>query len=312
MSLAGFGSLHVGGRAAQLSGLPIRISQLTNAGAPTPLDPNGTHWVEAMYAQYFVPQDVRFELPLLMWHGGGLTGACWEGTPDGREGWLHHFVRRGWTTFSCDAVERGRSGFPPVPQVFAEAPVHQPAHWAWERFRIGTSGSRFPVDAYGQFVKQLVPRWTGTDDAILRGYLALLDEVGPCCVLAHSQGGQFAWLAAQARPGLVRALVLVEPSGVGDESQAEHLRPTPVLVVQGDGQQADERSAALRARIDAYLARIRSAGVDVDALDLPAHGITGNSHMMMLDLNSEQIAGLIADWLGARLSPAAPLGVMPA
>jgi hypothetical protein len=31
-----------------------------------------------------------------MWHGGGLTGVTYETTPDGRDGWLNMFIRKGW------------------------------------------------------------------------------------------------------------------------------------------------------------------------------------------------------------------------
>jgi hypothetical protein len=37
------------------------------------------------YAQYFVPQDAR-DTALILWHGIGQPGKCWESTPDGREG----------------------------------------------------------------------------------------------------------------------------------------------------------------------------------------------------------------------------------
>jgi hypothetical protein len=30
---------------------------------------------------------------------------------------------------------------------------------------------------------------------------------------------------------------------------------------------------------------------------LPDRGITGNTHMMMLDKNSDQVAGVVRDWL---------------
>jgi hypothetical protein len=48
-----------------------------------------------------------------IWHGGGLTGVTYETTPDGRPGWLQNFVLNGWTIYNSDAMERGRSGFPP-------------------------------------------------------------------------------------------------------------------------------------------------------------------------------------------------------
>jgi hypothetical protein len=65
--------------------------------------------------QYFLPKNKKGKLPLLMWHGGGLTGVTYESTPDGREGWLNYFIRKGWDTYVSDAVERGRSGFASLP-----------------------------------------------------------------------------------------------------------------------------------------------------------------------------------------------------
>jgi pimeloyl-ACP methyl ester carboxylesterase len=43
--------------------------------------------------------------------------------------------------------------------------------------------------------------------------VALLDRIGPAVLLVHSQSGAFAWPIADARPGLVRAIVAVEPNG---------------------------------------------------------------------------------------------------
>ena len=41
----------------------------------------------------------------------------------------------------------------------------------------------------------------------------LLDLIGPAVVLSHSAGGPPGWLIADARPGLVKALVAMEPLG---------------------------------------------------------------------------------------------------
>ena len=41
----------------------------------------------------------------------------------------------------------------------------------------------------------------------------LLDRIGPAIVLTHSASGPDGWLVADRRPGLVRAIVSIEPMG---------------------------------------------------------------------------------------------------
>ncbi|HEX2829759.1 MAG TPA: hypothetical protein VHP37_25660 [Burkholderiales bacterium] len=88
-------------------------------------------------------------------------------------------------------------------------------------------GSQFPTDAYNQFVKQAVPRWTTTDDAIIAAYTELVDKVCPCVVLVHSQSGLFGFRVAQARPDKVKALIAVGPAAAGEMSRAGVLKNTP-------------------------------------------------------------------------------------
>jgi hypothetical protein len=42
---------------------------------------------------------------------------------------------------------------------------------------------------------------------------------------------------------------------------------------------------------------VRAAGGSVDVINLPAIGIKGNSHMLMMDKNNGQIADVIQKWL---------------
>ena len=46
-----------------------------------------------------------------------------------------------------------------------------------------------------------------------------------------------------------------------------------------------------------YRDALVAAGVKADVFVLPAMGIKGNTHMMMMDRNSDDIARLISDWL---------------
>ncbi len=102
LTLRDMGSFHIGGRLVEISGKPVKEVTFTPGGVPAKVDPNGTYQVEQMYVQYFLPANEKGAYPLLMWHGGGLTGVTYETTPDGREGWLNYFTtnarrRRTWT-----------------------------------------------------------------------------------------------------------------------------------------------------------------------------------------------------------------------
>ncbi|WP_235951346.1 alpha/beta fold hydrolase [Falsiroseomonas algicola] len=312
ITLERFGSFHVGGRLVELSGRPVREYLPTVGGAPLRIDPNGTHVVGQMYARFMVPATQRGTAPMMLWHGAYLTGVTYENTPDGREGWEHFFLRRGWTTYVTDAVERGRSGAAMVPEIYPP-PLHLPTANPWERFRIGDGagshargtvlpGNQFPTDAasYMNFMRQVVARYLETDEDVIAAYIALLERTGPSVVIAHSQGGAFAWQVAQRRPDLFRALVLVEPAGTGVMAEAAKLRAIPQLLVYGDYVDADPRWSVIRTNARRFSAAVREAGGTVEDVDLPSRGIRGNSHMVMMDRNGDEVAGLIQDWLAAQ------------
>ncbi len=295
LALRDMGSFHVGGREVTISGKPVKEVQFTPGGVPAKVDLNGTYLVESMYVQYFLPARPRGAVPLLMWHGGGLTGVTYETTPDGRDGWLNWFVRQGWDVYNSDAVERGRAGWAMYPEIFKSEPLFLPKDEPFGRFRM--KGSQFPVDSYDNFVRQVVPRWTTTDDAIIAAYTALVDKVCPCVILFHSQAGQFGFKVAQARPDKVRALIAVEPAGQGDPKLADRLKGIPTLFVYGDGIEQDSRWPTIRRNGVTFGEAITKAGGKVDVVDLPKAGIRGNSHMLMMDRNNLEVAALIQHWL---------------
>ena len=146
ITLKSMGSFHIGGREITISGKPVKEITFAPGGVPAKIDPNGVYQVEQMYVQYFIPQDQRGTLPLLMWHGGGLSGVTYETTPDGREGWLNYFLRRGWAVYNSDAVERGRSGWAMYPDVFKSEPVFLTKENPFERFRIGAGPGSYNKD----------------------------------------------------------------------------------------------------------------------------------------------------------------------
>jgi pimeloyl-ACP methyl ester carboxylesterase len=307
------GSFHIGGRQVTLDGLPVREIVFTPGAAPFKSDPNGDFEVEQMYVQYVRLANPRAKFPMLLIHGGGLTGVTWETKPDGSPGWQMFFLRQGHDTYLSDAVERGRASWARYPEIYKTEPFFRAKKEAWELFRIGPPDSyrtdaaqrsaypdtKFPVKAFEQFDKQAVPRWSTNDAATQKAYDEYVQKVCPCTIVVHSQGGNFAMTAALNAPDKVKALVLVEPSGAPDPAKAEaaKLKGIPHLFIWGDHVEPGTLWEKIIPNVVRWRDALQAAGAPVEWVDLPKRGIAGNSHMLMMDTNSDEIAGLAQEWL---------------
>ena len=305
------GSFHVGGRTETLVGLPVKEA-VFSAGMPAmKIDPNGEFEVEQMYVQYVKLVQPKGKVPLLLWHGGGLSGVTWESKPDGKPGWQQFFLNAGYDTYVSDAVERGRASWARYPEIFKSEPIFRTKKEAWELFRMGPryepggkhvefEGQQFPVEALDAYMKQGVPRWLTNDVATQKAYDALVQKVCPCIIVVHSQGGNFGFNAALNAPDKVKALVAVEPSGAPDPAKVEaaKVKGVPLLIVWGDFIDKHAVWPKITPNPTKWGEAIKAAGGVVDTFDLPKMGIKGNTHMMMMDRNSDEIAKLVHEWIG--------------
>ena len=167
------GSFHVGGRTETLTGMPSKELVFSPGSPPVKIDPNGEFEVEQMYVQFVKLAQPKAKVPLLLWHGGGLSGVTWETKPDGKPGWQQFFLSAGYDTYVSDAVERGRASWARYPEIFKSEPLFRTKKEAWELFRIGPTyeiggkrvpfeGQQFPIDAFDQFGKQVFPAGSPT------------------------------------------------------------------------------------------------------------------------------------------------------
>ena len=91
LELARDGFIYVGGKTMQVNGREYFYGQ--------------------MYVEIKIPAHQTHPYPIIMVHGGSMSGTNYTGTPDGREGWAQYFVRRGYAVYVVDQPGRGRSGF---------------------------------------------------------------------------------------------------------------------------------------------------------------------------------------------------------
>lgn len=310
------GSFYVGGRSVSLRGLPERPRVRRPDALSEKIDPNGDFETGQIYVQ-FVKLAKPYALPLLLLPGGSVTGVTYETTPDGRAGWQLLFLRRGYSVYIADTAQAGRAPWARFPEINADEPTFRTEQFIWEVFRIGPAGSftasgpqsygdtRFPVSAFREFAKQAAPRFRIPREEERKGYEALLARVCPCVVLAHSAAGPAILDAMLAQPKLVAGVVLIEPSGAPAASVASRGTAVPHLFLWGDhldlsqagGSWAKQYFAAQR-----YHDALRAAGGQSTWSYLPDRGIRGNSHMLMMDNNSADIAELIHQWIRSKVS----------
>jgi pimeloyl-ACP methyl ester carboxylesterase len=158
------------------------------------------------------------------------------------------------------------------------------------------------VVSFDQFTKQGIPRWASNDAITQAAYDEYVEKVCPCVLVVHSQAGNFAFNAALKNPSKIKALVVVEPSGSPDPDKTDlsPLRQVPILWVWGDFISEQPFWVTIQEKQERFRAALQRAGGAGDLINLPAQGIKGNSHMLMMDRNSDQIAGLIQTWLAGK------------
>ena len=307
LSLSAQGSFYVGGQ--------IVTTEAISGGGTSPVP--GIISINHMYVQYQIPHESKYRYPVIMVHGGGHTGKTYETTPDGREGWFTSFARRGFSPHVVDDPNRGRACCEPTNihlvrlglRPFTALPstnVYSKQN-AWTTFRFGPAypetypNSRFPFDAIDQYAPQWVLTYRDAVelDKITAALVALLDKLGPSILMTHSQSGPLGLRAALARPELVKGYVSVEPAGFGIPAgqSAATLAGVPILTVFGDYLEFSPGGTGWLTSARATLAQVNAAGGNGTVLVLPDAGIRGNTHMMMMDDNSEQLAVIIEDWI---------------
>ena len=198
-------------------------------GAPGKEVMDGAEYVEVM-----VPKKIRHPYPIVFFHGAGQTGTDWLQTPDGRPGWAYFFIKQGYTVYMVDYPARGRSSWNPNADGDGAITIRTAPQLEQIWTDIGAQGNwpqakkftQWPGDGpnkgkmgdpvFDDFARTQVQFLEGGKQAQLNldAHIALLEKIGsPVILITHSQGGEFGWQVADARPKLVKAIITAEPGG---------------------------------------------------------------------------------------------------
>jgi pimeloyl-ACP methyl ester carboxylesterase len=202
--------------------------------------------VGQMYVEYRIPQNQKHSSPIIFVHGGGQIGVGWNETPDGREGWAPYFLRRGFPVYVVDQAARGRSTYnsqlgplsDPANSLRAQslfAAIERFMLWPAARFHTQWVGPAVDGDpTFEQFLASQAAAMATADvqeELTAEGLVALVDKIGPSILVPHSQPGSAAWLVADRRPNLLKAIVTIEPGGPPVFRDEPHLAfpPSPTF-----------------------------------------------------------------------------------
>ncbi|MFN2140804.1 MAG: hypothetical protein ACK2U5_10000, partial [Candidatus Promineifilaceae bacterium] len=293
--------------------------------------------IEQAPVHYLIPADRKHEAPVVMLPGHGLTSYIYLSTPDGRDGWAQDFTRQGYAVYVMDQPNYAVSGFDLRPfeavRSGGAAPETLPGmmRWsneaAWRDWGIGLEpgqpfeDTKFPYE----YLDQLLASYTtvissgeggatggqkgkrsggvGKGDRFgsapkTKALTVLLEQIGPAILVVHSAAGAVGTEILQRRPELLKALIMIEPVGCPTDRAGVNalFADVPILVVFGD--HFDVRR--MQGRYEACLETVRlveEAGGRSKMLHLPSLGISGNTHLLMLDRNSREIAARVINWL---------------
>lgn len=288
-----------------------------------------------MFVEWEAPERPTKPFPIVLVHGGGFQGSEWFDTPDGRPGWAQRLVEEGYVVLVVDRPGHGRSPLHtdiigPMGPAFSYEngrkiyfPADGPStHTQWPFSENDDGAMDDFIAGYGPLPADLEASQDMDADRLAR----LLDRIGPAILLTHSASGPSGWLAADRRPGYVVAIVAVEPMGppfadipnIGplkwglaaapltfdphrstfvDVQNADlstlrvpSLKGLPILVMTAEASAFAKASTGI-------VQHLTAAGASAELLHLPDHGIYGNGHGLIYELNSDEALRPAIDWL---------------
>lgn len=268
----------------------------------------------------------RPHLPIVMLHGGFHTGSAYLSAPDGRPGWAPFFARRGHDVFVADWPGHGRSPACPAfadlstrdiaqalgvllgdvgPAIlFAHSAAGSMAWWLADQFPDKVAAVVGIAPGPPSNIQPALP-----DDAHAVNALRF-DTAAGCPVYSEMSKPVYAdldfirtyWANATRFPADSLALyaksVVAESARVLNErfniggaglriDDAARVAGRPILVITGEHDPRHSRD--IDGAVAAYL--------QADFIWLADIGIHGNGHMLMIEDNSDDVAGVIVDWM---------------
>ena len=284
-----------------------------------------------VYFETFAPMAATGKPVVVMVHGGAHSGACYQRTADGRPGWAYRFAERGYRVVVPDWPGTGRSGYIPLAQLDGAtvveglgalirslgAPVILLTHsmsgcYGWRLLELHGDVVDIVVGvapAPPGNIQKTAPVHAETETLIETeafGGRVRVDKTAPVVAsrdfVERKLVGESRYFprdrlddyAGSLRP-IPPKLWLERQNVHGSQisvSDPRKLRGKRIFVITGTEDLDHSREVD-----GAIVAWLEEQGAKADFCFLADRGIVGNGHMLMLEGNSDEIAGIILDWL---------------
>lgn len=294
-----------------------------------PAEQGTVNVLNAMFVHYMLPAEREHQYPVVFVHGGGGQGTDWLETPDGRDGWVDYFVADGWDVYVVDRPGHGRSQ---SNQSCGNGSVGVGNSGITNRLAT-SDGSVWPGGAPTP-TNDAVVFWTASaatapycgNEVAADTISALLDEIGPAIIIAHSAGGGSTFMVPDRNAANVVGIIAFEAAGgqpvapgfggsppaiagwevapplpadfepvdhdgclmQGDQpSRLVNYDGIPVVLVASEmGLSIFGEANAGRKGIECQAAAWRQAGVDASSVFFPDRGLSGGGHFAMAQLDN--------------------------
>jgi pimeloyl-ACP methyl ester carboxylesterase len=284
-----------------------------------------------VYFESFAPVQETPLATVVMIHGGGHSGSCYQRTVDGRRGWAYVFAEHGYRVVVPDWPGIGRSGHVPYDQLNGDVvvsglgalidsldtPVVLLTHsmsgcYGWRllelhRDRIAAIVGVAP-SAPGniQPTPTILAETAETFELETFGRAGRIDKTRPFAptqpfienkLVGKSRHFPREYLAAYGATLLATPpRILIERLNIGGRQlrvgDPSCVAGKPVFVITGTDDLDHPRDTD-----EAIVTWLNAHGAKAEFCYLGDRGIDGNGHMLMLEQNSDEIAAIILAWL---------------
>ncbi|MFK7853947.1 MAG: hypothetical protein AB8B79_07540 [Granulosicoccus sp.] len=292
MNLTDFGSYFVGGEAYASTAIEQEWHDNVSKTLAEDLS-SGSFVAGQACIQYFTPRLRNDFPPIVLVQSAGMSGTCWQNTPDQRKGWIHYLIERG---FEVHVVESAHIGCSDVNRYGrTEYSTQRSAQEAWSFYRFGKAEhyaarrcfarQLFPIEHLENFARFFSPYSVNSKRQQTKTLIKLLEMLGKSIVIAHGEGADSSFEAACAVPDNLAGLLAIEPHTVSDRLEA--MDKIPLVIVQGDYLDTDPEWVQRATQWKTIVRHFNRQQHRAQIVNLPTHVGPGNSHFPMMDKNNE-------------------------